>query len=42
MARWEVVCQPKEQGGLGIFNPEIMNMALLSKWLWKLETEKGL
>ena len=42
LVRWDVVCQPKEQGGLGIINIDIMNQALLAKWLWKIENESGL
>ncbi|KAL5681194.1 hypothetical protein ACJX0J_007579, partial [Zea mays] len=33
LARWDVICQPKELGGLGILNLEIQNKCLLSKWL---------
>jgi hypothetical protein len=33
---------PKDQGGLGVLNLDIMNIALLSKWLWKLFNSSGL
>jgi hypothetical protein len=33
---WQDVCQPKDQGGLGITNTRIMNIALLIKWIWRL------
>ena len=33
---------PKQQGGLGVTNLEIFNIALLAKWIWKLEDEEGL
>lgn len=36
------ICQPKDQGGLGIQNIEIKNKCLLAKWLWKLINEEGL
>jgi hypothetical protein len=36
------MCQPKDQGGLGIQNLEIQNECLLSKWLFKLINENGL
>jgi hypothetical protein len=36
------MCQPKEQGGLGIQNFEVQNKCLLSKWLFKLLNEDGL
>ena len=39
---WDKICRPKNMGGLGILDLEIMNIALLSKWLWKLFNEKGL
>lgn len=32
---------PKEQGGLGILDLDTVNIALLGKWLWRLETEEG-
>ena len=42
LAKWEVLCQPKEQGGLGIKNLDIQNKCLLSKWLFKLLNEEGM
>jgi hypothetical protein len=36
------VCMPKDQGGLGVLDLEIVNIALLSKWLWKLFIEDGI
>jgi hypothetical protein len=41
MAKWNVVCHPKDQGGLGIHDLEVKNMGLLGKWLFKLLTEEG-
>jgi hypothetical protein len=41
LAKWDILCQPKEQGGLGIHNLKIKNIALLSKWLYKLLTSDG-
>lgn len=35
MVKWAVVCSPKKFGGLGIINSKLMNIALLSKWIWK-------
>jgi hypothetical protein len=32
------LCQPKDQGGLGIRDLDIQNTVLLSKWLYKLLT----
>ena len=42
LVRWPIICQPKEQGGLGIQNLEIQNKCLLSKWLFKLLNEDGI
>ena len=36
------MCLPKDHGGLGVLDLEVMNIALLSKWLWKLFNEDGL
>ncbi|RVW65169.1 Alanine--tRNA ligase [Vitis vinifera] len=34
LVRWDVVCKPKEIGGLGFGNISLRNLALLGKWLW--------
>ena len=39
MAKWEMVCRPKDQGGLGIINTRIMNDCLIVKWIWKIFQE---
>lgn len=36
------LCQPKDQGGIGILDLNTMNRALLSKWLYKLLTSDGM
>jgi len=41
LARWDVVCHPKDQGGFGIQDLLVKNTALLGKWLYKLLTEDG-
>jgi hypothetical protein len=41
LAKWNVVCHPKDHGGLGIHDLEVKNTALLGKWLFKLLTEDG-
>ena len=41
MARWDVVCRPKDQGGLGIHDLLVKNSALLEKWLFKILSEEG-
>jgi hypothetical protein len=40
--RWNIICQPKDQGGLGIQNIDVQNRYLLSKWLFKLINEDGI
>jgi hypothetical protein len=34
LASWNIICQPKDQGGLDIQEIEIQNQCLLSKWLF--------
>ena len=41
LAKWDVVCRPKDHGGLGIHDLQVKNRALLGKWLFKLLTEQG-
>ena len=41
LTKWEVVCTPKDQGGLGVLNLETHNKCLLSKWLFKLVNGDG-
>jgi hypothetical protein len=36
MVKWEDVCQPKSQGGLGVINSKMMNIALMAKWIWRI------
>lgn len=38
LVNWPVICQPRDQGGLGVTDISIKNICLLCKWLWKLET----
>lgn len=33
----DALCRPKEYGGMGFLNTRIMNICLLSKWIWKLD-----
>ena len=35
LAAWDLVCKPKDKGGLGVINLKIQNEALLSKFLHK-------
>src|SRR5438105_4158864 len=41
LVRWDIICRPKDQGGLGIQDLLVKNTALLGKWLYKLLTEDG-
>ncbi|WVZ71541.1 hypothetical protein U9M48_020116 [Paspalum notatum var. saurae] len=41
LARRSILSQPKDQGGLGIHELGTKNIALLSKWLYKLLTSNG-
>jgi hypothetical protein len=41
LAKWEIICQPKELGGQGVANLDIKNICLLSKWIFKLLNEYG-
>lgn len=42
LVNWPTICRPKDQGGLGVLDLDIMNISLLGKWLWKLENDEGL
>jgi hypothetical protein len=41
LAKWGILCLPKDQGGMGITNLHIKNICLLSKWLYRLLNEEG-
>ena len=42
LVKWNLICQPKLRGGLGVQNLDIQNKCLMSKWLFKLCNEDGL
>jgi hypothetical protein len=42
LVRWQKICRSKKKGGLGIKNLWKMNIGLLCKWWWSLETGEGL
>jgi hypothetical protein len=42
LTKWNIICRPKDQGGLGIEVLDIKNRCLLSKWLFKLLNEQGM
>jgi hypothetical protein len=37
--KWEKICRPIEEGGLGIKNLRAFNISLLCKWDWKTRSE---
>ena len=41
LAKWDILCRPKDQRGLGIADLSITNKCLPSKWLFKLLNEDG-
>ena len=41
MPKWDSLSRPKDQGGLGIINTQIMNECLLVKWIWKIVKESN-
>jgi hypothetical protein len=41
LAKWDILCQSKDQGVLGIHNLQIKNIALLSKWTYRLLKTDG-
>ena len=38
---WEMVCRPKQVGGLGLRDLEVMNKVLSAKIWWRWVTNKG-
>jgi hypothetical protein len=41
IARWDILCRPKDQGGLGILDLQLQNKCLLAKWLVNLLNSEG-
>ena len=41
LTKRNIICRPKDQGGLGVEVLDIKNRSLLSKWLFKLLHEDG-
>ncbi|KAI3517218.1 hypothetical protein L1887_16430 [Cichorium endivia] len=38
--KWEKVVAPKDKGGLGLGSLKALNIALITKWWWRLRSEK--
>jgi hypothetical protein len=34
--KWDVICKPKKEGGLGVRDLRLVNISLLAIWKWKL------
>lgn len=41
LAKWKVVCQPKDNGGLGVRDVNVVNLSLLAKWRWRMLQKGG-
>ena len=41
LVKWDKVCSPIDEGGLGIRNVMRFNQVLLGKWLWRFAHEEG-
>jgi len=41
LAKWDILCRPKDQGGLGVIDLEVQNKCLLSKWIVNLLNSEG-
>jgi hypothetical protein len=41
LTKWNIICRPRDQEGLGVEVLEIKNKSLLSKWIFKLLNEEG-
>jgi hypothetical protein len=39
IVRWEVLCKPKEFGGMGFSDTRVRNIYLLSRWIFRLESD---
>ena len=42
LTKWNVICRPRDQGGLGVLDLEVQNKCMLSKWIFKLFNEDGM
>ena len=41
LAKWDILCRPKDQGGLEVIDLEVQNKCLLSKWIVNLLNSEG-
>ena len=42
LAKWDILCRPKDQGGLGILDLQTQNKCLLAKWIVNLLNTDGM
>jgi hypothetical protein len=42
LAKWDILCRPKDQGGLGILDLQLQNKCLLAKWIVNLLNTDGI
>jgi len=42
LGKWDILCRPKDQGGLGILDLQLQNKCLLAKWLVDLLNTDGM
>jgi hypothetical protein len=42
LTKWNIICQPKKFGGLGVINLATKNICLLSKWFYKIFNDDGI
>ena len=40
MGKWESICTPKEDGGLGVKRLDAFNLSLMGKWCWRMMVDK--
>ncbi len=40
LVNWTKVCEPVQNGGLGVKNLRLCNQSLLGKWLWRYGKER--
>jgi hypothetical protein len=42
LVKWDIVCKANKKGGLGLKDLRKMNVSLLCKWWWLLESGEGI
>jgi hypothetical protein len=39
--RWRLICKPNKKGGMGLKDLTRLNISLMCKWWWKIESVVG-